>query len=448
MNNMQTISLCMIVKNEEKFLQKCIKSAQPLVDEIVIVDTGSTDKTMDIALEQGAKVYQHPWQNSFSKARNHALKYVTGDWVLQLDADEELEAQDIPLTRQLVQSFDYHAIYVAIYNYLPRGRSKLYFPRLFRRGKAHYEGIVHNQVVYEGKPLYSEIRIHHYGYNLPTEKMVVKYERSRKLLEEQLAADPENIFAWYNLIRLYKNQRNFSLSAEKGMEIVEKFSPAKSINIYLMILNDTIVSLFNMNSFDLAIHYCNLALKLKPDYFDVLYSLGMCYLKQKLYNRAAVNFIKFIKTVDKERASPKTNLLDVGTIDYIDIAYAHLGECQLYLGDEEKANESFQRALEEFQSRIKNITLNKVHPEVLSVMAKVGIYLHNFKIAADYYEICLKQFPSNPQWLNNLASCYAKMGKKDAACLGYLAALKINPHYQDAKLNLFALNKGLQSLVT
>ena len=163
MGDEQTIALCMIVKNEEKLLGKCLQSAKSLVDEIIVVDTGSTDRTMEIANEFGARVYQHAWQNSFSEARNHALNYVTSDWILQLDADEQLEQGDIPLVRNLIQSKHYHAIFVAIYNYLPRGRTKLYFPRIFRRGKAHYEGIVHNQVAFAGKPLQSAIRIYPYG---------------------------------------------------------------------------------------------------------------------------------------------------------------------------------------------------------------------------------------------------------------------------------------------
>ena len=85
-----TISCCMIVKNEEAFLSQCLESVKGHVDEIIIVDTGSTDDTVKIAQRYTDKIYLHPWEGSFSKARNQALSYVTCDWVFQIDADEEL----------------------------------------------------------------------------------------------------------------------------------------------------------------------------------------------------------------------------------------------------------------------------------------------------------------------------------------------------------------------
>ena len=92
----KTISLCMIVKDEEEFLPGCLESVKEAVDEIIIVDTGSTDRTVEIAKSYGAKVYFHPWENDFSKARNYSISYATGDWIMYLDADEELFKEDIP----------------------------------------------------------------------------------------------------------------------------------------------------------------------------------------------------------------------------------------------------------------------------------------------------------------------------------------------------------------
>ncbi|MBP5974452.1 glycosyltransferase family 2 protein, partial [Brasilonema sp. CT11] len=80
----------MIVKNEEATLSKCLGSVKNVVDEMVVLDTGSTDSTPQIAEKFGAKVHHFEWCNDFSAARNEALKYVTGDWILVLDADETL----------------------------------------------------------------------------------------------------------------------------------------------------------------------------------------------------------------------------------------------------------------------------------------------------------------------------------------------------------------------
>ncbi|CAG1770772.1 partial heptose III glucuronosyltransferase, partial [uncultured bacterium] len=186
-NGRTTLSACMIVKNEEKFLAQCLRSIKNAVDEIIIVDTGSTDRTVDIAQSFDAKVYRHPWKNSFSEARNHSLSYAACDWILQIDADEALEQADIPLLHKLITTDSHNAIFVAIYSELPGGQAKHYFQRIFRRGKAHFEGIVHNQLIFEGKALESEIRFYHYGYNLSDRDMERKYKRTGALLRQQLA---------------------------------------------------------------------------------------------------------------------------------------------------------------------------------------------------------------------------------------------------------------------
>jgi GT2 family glycosyltransferase/Flp pilus assembly protein TadD len=89
-----SLSICMIVKNEEKHLVRCLKSVRDVVDEMIIVDTGSTDKTVNIAKIFGAKIYEFPWTGDFAAARNESLKYATGDWTLILDADEVIAERD------------------------------------------------------------------------------------------------------------------------------------------------------------------------------------------------------------------------------------------------------------------------------------------------------------------------------------------------------------------
>ena len=88
----QTLSLCMIVKNEEKYLHDCLQSVCDIVDQIVIVDTGSEDKTIEIAKEFGAEIHHFDWVDDFSAARNESIKQATSEWILWLDADERLES--------------------------------------------------------------------------------------------------------------------------------------------------------------------------------------------------------------------------------------------------------------------------------------------------------------------------------------------------------------------
>lgn len=101
------LSFCIIVKNEEKNLPRCLASVKNVVDEMVVLDTGSTDRTPTIAQEFGAKVHYFEWCNDFAAARNESLKYVTGDWVLVLDADEYLSAEIAPHIQEAIKSDRY-----------------------------------------------------------------------------------------------------------------------------------------------------------------------------------------------------------------------------------------------------------------------------------------------------------------------------------------------------
>ena len=89
-----SLSLCMIVKNEENTLSRCLESVKDIVDEIIIVDTGSTDNTVEIAKSYGAKVFFYKWDNSFANARNYSLSKASKDWILIMDADDELVKED------------------------------------------------------------------------------------------------------------------------------------------------------------------------------------------------------------------------------------------------------------------------------------------------------------------------------------------------------------------
>jgi tetratricopeptide (TPR) repeat protein len=96
-----TVSLCMIVKDEEKHLAKCLQSIKTIADEIMVADTGSSDRTRELANIFGAKVFDFTWRDDFSSARNFSLSKASGDWILVLDADEVISANDYPLLREL-----------------------------------------------------------------------------------------------------------------------------------------------------------------------------------------------------------------------------------------------------------------------------------------------------------------------------------------------------------
>lgn len=92
---MKTLSICMIVKNEEKNIARCLESIKEIADEIIIVDTGSSDKTIDICKNYSVKLINYEWNNDFSEARNVSLQHATKDYILFLDADEEIPREEL-----------------------------------------------------------------------------------------------------------------------------------------------------------------------------------------------------------------------------------------------------------------------------------------------------------------------------------------------------------------
>jgi len=198
---MITISACMIVKNEEHNLPRCLASIKPFVDEIIVVDTGSTDKSIEIAESYGAKVYHHPWENDFSKHRNQSISYATCDWILIVDADEEFffGPDSIHSIKENALPFierENNAAAILLKD-MQNGRVQMKFStvRFFKRGKVHYEKIVHNHAVVKGiAPVIPEtmVYMHHYGYDLTPEKKQEKFDRSVGLLKKRLEQNPSD----------------------------------------------------------------------------------------------------------------------------------------------------------------------------------------------------------------------------------------------------------------
>ena len=96
------LSLCMIIKNEEEHLGECLESTRAFIDELIVVDTGSTDSSVAIARQHGASVFFHKWENDFARHRNQSISYATGDWILILDGDEELMEGSGPTIRDRI----------------------------------------------------------------------------------------------------------------------------------------------------------------------------------------------------------------------------------------------------------------------------------------------------------------------------------------------------------
>ena len=184
-----TISLSMIVRDEAQFLADCLTSVQGVVDEIVVVDTGSEDDTAESARSLGARVFHHTWDDDFAAARNRALSECTGDWVLSLDADERLDPATKHEIRAAVAQPGVDAWYlrmVSAEGETPAG-DEVRMIRLFRRTPGtRYVGRIHEQVVQDipnKKWGDCQAIFHHYGYDPSIYKARRKKERYLHILE-------------------------------------------------------------------------------------------------------------------------------------------------------------------------------------------------------------------------------------------------------------------------
>lgn len=205
-----TLSLCMIVKDEEEMLPRSLAAARDAVDEIVVVDTGSSDGSIAIARSFGARVVEHQWSGSFAEARNVSFEAATGDWLLFLDADEVLVAEDAPLLRELTRRTWREAFYLVETHHtgeLGDGTAVTHNAlRLFRnRPEYRFEGRVHEQVAHRlpaGQPERiepSQVRIDHYGYLGVVRDGREKSRRNIELLRRQLEESGSTAFLCFNL---------------------------------------------------------------------------------------------------------------------------------------------------------------------------------------------------------------------------------------------------------
>lgn len=290
---MTTISLCMMVKNEEAFLPQCLQSVSKWVDEIIIVDTGSTDRTVEIAKEYGAKVYHHPWEKDFSKHRNQSISYASGDWILIMDADERLENGHGQKIRSAVRdaSREITKIGIRVVDVRVIDDNQIhtsmvtYSLRIFRNGLGgHYEGIVHNVLIEPDGPRFnSDVVLYHYGYGLAPEKMEQKFQRTNSLLEVQLREKPDDPYALYNMmttLRLREPQK----AVEYGARLIEVLGRAERVSVfYINLFYEMAAAFVALKDLKKAKEMCVEAIKRLPEYVDAYWLLCEISFDQEEY---------------------------------------------------------------------------------------------------------------------------------------------------------------------
>lgn len=214
------ITLSMIARNEAQYLEDCLKSVQGVVDEIVLVDTGSDDDTPKIAERYGAKVIHADWQNDFAAARNIALEHSTGDWILVLDADERLTPESKQAILNAARHPQFAGYYLEILNEIRDGDYFVHrIVRMFRRLPGlRWEGAIHEQItpsIVERKGRIATVaaQIRHLGYRGEAMTSRDKIRRNIELILRQLEREPDDLFHKFNLANTYFSAGDYEQAA-------------------------------------------------------------------------------------------------------------------------------------------------------------------------------------------------------------------------------------------
>jgi glycosyltransferase involved in cell wall biosynthesis len=266
------ISAVIIAKNESRSIKRCIDSVIAYVDQVVVLDTGSTDDTVEIALSSGAKVYQDEWKNDFSLARNTVLKHADSNWNLIIDADEWVHSGAESL-HDLIKMAPFLGV-VSIRNYYestiansPATMATSWITRFLPRGVL-YEGVIHEQPRSNLSRIRVPLVLGHDGYQ--KNQAIRKVGRNRKLLELELVKYPANSYLLYQLAKDYEISEDFS-AACKYYELA-KFTLQDNASYHHDLLVRYLYSLSKKGSFDEALQLAGELfeeLSDSPDFFFV-----------------------------------------------------------------------------------------------------------------------------------------------------------------------------------
>ncbi len=297
---MPTISLCMIVKDEEQYIERCLASVRDFVKEMIIVDTGSSDRTKQICRELGAMVYDFRWLDHFAQARNFGLEKATGEWILWLDADEELCAPNFPVLRNALENCRDHLLpmqLIHLYGQAPADEHRSYRStdfRLFRNGIGiAFVGAIHEKLDMSAlaQPVQIEPTKHayirHYGY------MDHYYQRKANrilpVLLKQREEHPDDPWLDYHLAAELHRANEPAKAYETVNRAIIGFLKKSTVPPALMykLKYDILVA---TGSFDAAYPGIEKAIALYPDYVDLHFYKGRILYGKEQYDEAAAVF--------------------------------------------------------------------------------------------------------------------------------------------------------------
>ena len=351
---MLPISVCIIAKNEENHIEECCRHLQPYGFEIVLVDTGSTDHTVELARKYTDSIYHFDWCNDFSAAKNYAIKKASHNWILSLDCDEYIDTLNMNVLQQCMEQYPQSAGRILIRNrFTENGRTayeQVRVSRFVNRNFFQFEGAVHEQLV--PKPMSSDktsagnsssdmssapkqvynapITVLHIGYDGSEEEMQSKSRRNIALLEKELELQGPDPYLFFQLGQSYRKLHDY----EKALSYLDA-GLAMDVDPSLDYVQ-TMVESYGYTLLDLNRNQEALNLLGVYDEFDrradFVFLMGLIYMNNGLFQEAIREFQK--STTMEEFAVDGVNSYK---------AFYNIGVIYECTGNADKAREAYQK---------------------------------------------------------------------------------------------------------
>jgi tetratricopeptide (TPR) repeat protein len=395
------LSLCMIVKNESHRLSDCLASVKDFVDEIIVTDTGSSDRTVEIAKQHKAKVSRFAWCDDFATARNYALSQAKGEWILVLDADELLEASIQPLLTEVMQQPNCLAVNLVRLEVGANQSPYSLVSRLFRRRPdLNFTGIYHERIDDQVEAIIAvephwqvvtvpNVAMRHYGYEANQIADKQKYDFAKRLMHKHLEAFPHDRYMHSKLGALYisENSSESEQNFERGIELLQ-------------------------NGLNLTVENSDRDQIL----FELHYHLGLAYTQRSQIELALQAY---------------QTALDLDVPDLVKLpAYINLGS--LWLEQKE-----FTRAIAAYEQAI------AIAPQFAKGFANLGIALKaigRFGEAISAYEQAIRLEPTYAEAYQNLGVVQMRLGQVQSAIDNFKQAI-----YHHEQQQNFTSAEGLRS---
>ncbi|MDB5036494.1 MAG: glycosyl transferase family 2 [Bacteriovoracaceae bacterium] len=342
------ISACFIIKNEEKWLEGCLKNIQSLVSEMIIVDTGSSDRSKEIAEKFGAKIFDFKWVNDFAAARNFCISHATMPWILNLDPDERISERDLERIEDLTSQTEVPAFSFKIRNYSNDSSQTFFYPcageysefekdqsgyfetqrvKLFQNGKGiHFVGALHELVetTVSGKISRVDIPIHHFG-ELPEEKIrKSKDSLYFPILQNKVENNPNDWKAHFELGTQHVGMKNF-------LQASQSFENALALSKYPQIYSHLGHCYFMCGQIEKAEAIFTEGIALYPKEHDIQFNYASMKTSQNCWNEALVLLQPLVKNHPRSFS-----------------AHRAIGYCFLNLSRFQEAEGPLKKALEIF----------------------------------------------------------------------------------------------------